>query len=337
MRSDGLSSFEWLFRLYDVREATAQLRAALPPNVRFRRLRPSDRKALAHLAHDCGIETEEAMQWLALCAARFPLTATGAFFNGKLLAAGFYDVDSRGTSGPLMVSPSAAPSLSAATLAETLLMMHQHGYQYAVEFDVASWIAKEVAAVGAGTCRQEFDPSLPADKRDLDVPFADLFIWLDSPNFPSPFQVEEFEVRVPVSSERELIVDWIRHEFGRGWSSEMDSTFSNDPISSVIAVRKDGKGPPEQRLLGFCCYDSAGIGVSSTIAVHPSVGNWKARMPILANVMLGICREMYSGGYRFCIGAGISRRLIFLEMSQGLAWTIPGSYPGFYRNVVSYK
>lgn len=332
-----LSSFEWLYRLYDVAGATVEIRAAVPADIRFRRLYPADWNAFGQLARDCG--AEDAIQWMGLCAARFPVTAAGAFSDGKLLAASLYDVESRGMIGPLLVSSAASPTLAAAMLAETLLAMQQHGYQYAVEFQVPAAAAQAVASL-AGMPRPKPDPAAPIERLDVDLPFADLFVWLDPAMFaetPQRFRRPNIEVRVPVAAERELIVDWMRREFGRGWASEMDRTFSNTPISSLIAVRRDDTLPPEQRLLGFCCYDSAGIGVSSTISVHSSVGGWGSRLPVMWLIMEALCREMYSIGYRYFIGAGISKRLLFLKFHQGSVWTIPGSCPGFYRNVIDYK
>jgi hypothetical protein len=344
LRDSGCrSSFEWLYRLYDVAEATKAIRGAVPADIRFRRLQPADWSVFGELARDCG--ADETIPWMGLCAARFPVTAAGAFCDGRLLAASLYDIDSRGTIGPLLVSAAAPPKLPAAMLAEALLVMQQHGYQYAVEFEVPMVPAKSVAAL-AGTERRKPEPETPAEQLDLDLPFADLFVWLDHclvTEIPLEYEGANIDVRVPASSERDLIVDWIRREFGRGWASEMDKTFSNNPISSVIAVTREDTSPPEQRLLAFCCYDSAGLGLSSTIAVQPSAeawkaaGGWKARAAVVGLIIQGMIREMSAVGYRYCIGTGISKRLIFLQFTRGFGWTIPGSHPGLYRKVISYK
>ena len=59
-------------------------------------------------------------------------------------------------------------------------------------------------------------------------------------------------IRKPLSSEKNLIVDWIRREFSENWAAETECALMNRPISCFIAVR-------EQQMLGFgfCCRPPA--------------------------------------------------------------------------------
>lgn len=331
---DSSCSFQWLYRLYDVDEATAALRCT-GGGTSFRRLYPSDLPAADRFARLWGEASAPA--WTEMCAARLPVTAVGAFAEGEMVGIGLYDIGFRGAAGPLLLAPGSPGRLGAALLAETLLAMLHHGYLYAVDFDVPAGAADAVGSA-AGVRRPEQPAALAPRQRDLDLPFADLFEWLDGESSArgtgSPD--EAATVRRPVSSERDLVVGWIRREFGRGWASEMEATFSHHPITSVIAVDRDDGATPEERLLGFCCYDSAGLGVSSTIGVRPSAAGGRRGPAMARQILEGCTREMYRSGYRFFIGAGVSRRLGFLKIREE-AWTIPGSCPGFYRDVIAYK
>jgi hypothetical protein len=45
----------------------------------------------------------------------------------------------------------------------------------------------------------------------------------------------EIKIRKPMGSEKSLIVQWVRENFGEFWASETDITFSRSPISCYIA------------------------------------------------------------------------------------------------------
>ena len=61
---------------------------------------------------------------------------------------------------------------------------------------------------------------------------------------------KEIDFRRPLAAEKHLVIKWVEENFGNGWKSEVDVSFSKNPISTFIAV-KDGK------IIGFSTYDSA--------------------------------------------------------------------------------
>ena len=56
--------------------------------------------------------------------------------------------------------------------------------------------------------------------------------------------------RRPLSAEKSIVNQWVKKEFGDGWESEVDVSFSRKPITTFIAIHND-------QILGFATYDAA--------------------------------------------------------------------------------
>ena len=56
--------------------------------------------------------------------------------------------------------------------------------------------------------------------------------------------------RRPLAAEKSIVNQWVKKEFGDGWESEVDVSFSRKPISTYIAIDDD-------QILGFATYDAA--------------------------------------------------------------------------------
>ena len=54
----------------------------------------------------------------------------------------------------------------------------------------------------------------------------------------------------PLAAEKYLVNNWVNKNFGEGWKSEVDVSFSKSPISTYIAIK-------DQNIIGFSSYDSA--------------------------------------------------------------------------------
>ena len=61
---------------------------------------------------------------------------------------------------------------------------------------------------------------------------------------------KQIDFRRPLAAEKYLVNNWVNKNFGEGWKSEVDVSFSKSPISTYIAIK-------DQNIIGFSSYDSA--------------------------------------------------------------------------------
>ncbi|MFI2345881.1 GNAT family N-acetyltransferase [Streptomyces sp. NPDC019443] len=206
--------------------------------------------------------------------------------------------------------------------AYALVDVGEHSDHFPAALQQASWWIPDST---------ERKSAVSRDDRSLE--WADLFIdfrtWTPSAA-PTSLTVNgrDLWVRRPEASEGLLLVDWLRETFGGGWASEVHRSFSRDPISSVIVVDRDTDLAPKDRLLGFIAYDTARLGMLSTIALVPSVrGHDKALTIALIEECL---REARASGMRYAVLGGVGNaRLAALRAFSSL-WTIPGTCPGIF-------
>ncbi|MFG1495215.1 GNAT family N-acetyltransferase [Saccharospirillum sp. HFRX-1] len=76
---------------------------------------------------------------------------------------------------------------------------------------------------------------------------SDLIVSLQQLPAP-PALPEGYQIQPAQAWDRELIVDWVRREFGAGWASEVANGLSGHPSRVLIARRG-------AQLLGFACFD----------------------------------------------------------------------------------
>ncbi|WP_052869157.1 GNAT family N-acetyltransferase [Streptomyces niger] len=171
-----------------------------------------------------------------------------------------------------------------------------------------------------------------ADRDDKSLEWADLFVdlrtWTPAGNAAAlGVDGRSLCVRRPETSEQLLLTDWIRETFGGGWASEVHRSFSRDPISSVIIVDQDRDLPAKDRLLGFISYDTARLGMLSSIALAPSV---RGHALAVASTLIEQClSEARDSGMPYAVLGGVSHRRQALRL-MGSLWTIPGSCPGIF-------
>lgn len=334
-RSD-LTSFQVLFRLYDLPTRRSVLQIANQQGLQIRLLRFEEQKQVESFLNDYApsLLYRESFGALPNCIITWKEDCVEAVC--------FYDVRSLGTVGPLLAKAACNSTVERLALLETMHHMYRYGYRYAVNHQIPEPVSSQVAEI-CGVQIPVFNSNTSAEQRDCEnMPWADIF----SPLSPMilDFEIaritignkgETVQIRVAVPSEQQLVVQWIATEFGRGWASEIERAFTKTPISCIIAVHTNTSLEPEERLLGFVGYDCAAIGMGSAIAVHPKVGRWNASSIIQA-LAVAVAQEMYLQGYEYIIGSGMSNRLFFLEAGPQ-SWTIPGSYPGPFRDIVVYK
>lgn len=131
-------------------------------------------------------------------------------------------------------------------------------------------------------------------------------------------------IRRALAPERRTVADWVGQTFFPNWAGECEVAFSGHPIMTWIATR-DG------RLIGFACADATAKGFFGPTGV----AKVERGRGIGAALLMATLRGMREAGYAYAVigGAGpvdfYRRRLDALE--------IPGSVPGFYRDMLSAR
>src|SRR5512139_245561 len=126
-------------------------------------------------------------------------------------------------------------------------------------------------------------------------------------------------IRRAMPSEKHLVFQWVRRTFGAGWASECDVTFSNRPVSCLVAT---GGG----EIVGFCCYESTCknfFGPMGVAESHRGQGIGKA-------LTLSCLQAMAHMGYAYAIIGGVGSADFYTKVAGAVE--IEGSSPGIYRD-----
>ena len=126
-------------------------------------------------------------------------------------------------------------------------------------------------------------------------------------------------VRTAMAYEKDIVVDWVRKQFGPAWAGECDVAFSNHPISCYIATRSGV-------IVGFACYDSTCRGFFGPIGLIEAMrGHGIGRA-----LLLSCLASMAAIGYAYAV-VGAVRDVEYYARAVG-AIEIPGSAPGIYQD-----
>lgn len=128
-------------------------------------------------------------------------------------------------------------------------------------------------------------------------------------------------VRRAVAAEKHHVISWVSRAFGSGWANECETAFYRQPVSCFVAVE-------ENRLVGFCVYDSTARGMAGPIGVardhrHRGVGR---------ALLLATLADMRSNGYAYCAIGWVASAEFFKRVCD--AREIEGSEPGLYRGLM---
>jgi len=128
-------------------------------------------------------------------------------------------------------------------------------------------------------------------------------------------------VRRALAPERDVVVSWVRQQFGDAWASECAVSFGRLPISCFRAQR-------DQEVLGFACYDAT----AKAFFGPTGVGERERKQGIGTALLLITLEAMAAEGYAYAIigGAGPAD---FYARAVG-AVPIAGSTPGIYANLL---
>jgi GNAT superfamily N-acetyltransferase len=129
----------------------------------------------------------------------------------------------------------------------------------------------------------------------------------------------EIKIRKPLGSEKSIVVNWVHENFDEFWANETEISISRLPISCYIAQQ-------DKKLVGFACYDAAGLGYFGPIGVLEAFqgqGIGKA-------LIFACLHEMKLKGYGYAIIGWIGPQE-FYEKTVG-ATVIPDSTPGIWKD-----
>ncbi len=130
---------------------------------------------------------------------------------------------------------------------------------------------------------------------------------------------QKIKIRAAMAYEKFDVVEWVRNSFGRKWASECDVSFSNNPISCLIATEGG-------TIIGFACYDSTCknfFGPMGVSKVNRGIGIGKA-------LLLSCLHTMASNGYAYAIIGATGPSGFYTEAVDAVI--IEGSSPGIYRD-----
>ena len=99
---------------------------------------------------------------------------------------------------------------------------------------------------------------------------------------------KEIDFRRPLAAEKYLVANWVKENFGEGWKSEVDVSFSKNPISTYIAI-KDGE------IIGFSTYDAAYLNFLGPMGVSK-----KYRKKVLVKYFFFISKIYERNGICIC-------------------------------------
>lgn len=127
-------------------------------------------------------------------------------------------------------------------------------------------------------------------------------------------------IRRPIPAEKHLICEWVRDQFGNGWYSECEVSFSRVPLACFIAQK-------ENQLLGFACYDVVRRGFFGPTGVDETMRGQGAGLALL----LACLHDMEAVGYGYGI-IGAAGPVDFYKRIGAVE--IPDSWPGVYQNML---
>jgi len=130
------------------------------------------------------------------------------------------------------------------------------------------------------------------------------------------------DVRRVLAPEKFIVLDWVERFFNKGWRSECDVSFMNQPPSCFIAVQNE-------QILGFACYDATAKGIFGPTGVDES----QRGRGVGTALLLACLYDMRWQGYGYAV-IGWAGPIEYYRKTVG-AIEIEGSRPGIYRGMLT--
>jgi GNAT superfamily N-acetyltransferase len=147
---------------------------------------------------------------------------------------------------------------------------------------------------------------------------TDLLVRLyDLESFDLPHEINGYSIRRAVSMEMEPLTDWVNTNFTKTWRSEVIKSFTNKPITCIVARQN-------RQFIGFAVYESTApgyFGPTGVLPDHHGRGLGKALLYHSLN-------ELHHIGYAYAV-IGWAGPVEFYQKTVD-ALVIPKSAPGIY-------
>jgi len=128
-------------------------------------------------------------------------------------------------------------------------------------------------------------------------------------------------LRRALSPEKHKVIAWVQKTFSEAWASEVEVSFSRQPVACFIAIK--GRG-----IVGFACHDATCPNFFGPTGIDPT-----ARKNGIGTALLFACLEdMKHQGFAYAIIGGVGPAA-FYSKAVG-AVPIEGSEPGIYRGLL---
>lgn len=125
-----------------------------------------------------------------------------------------------------------------------------------------------------------------------------------------------------LSPDRQRVLDFVRGEFGDGWTHECETALCAQPANCYIAVK-------ERKIIGFSCFEATAKNFFGPIGVAESCRTGGVGTALT----LACLHSMWEMGYGYAIIGWVGDARAFYERTVG-AEMIPDSHPGVYRRMV---
>jgi hypothetical protein len=158
----------------------------------------------------------------------------------------------------------------------------------------------------------------PAGMHDMLVRLYDL---PESASRVEALRAGGIEVRRALAAEKQVVVSWVRQQFGEGWASECGVSLGRLPSSCFRAQRG-------QDLLGFACYDATAKAFFGPTGVLER----ERKRGIGTALLLVTLHAMAAEGYAYAIIGGVGPADFYAKTVGAVP--IAGSTPGIYANLL---
>jgi GNAT superfamily N-acetyltransferase len=148
-----------------------------------------------------------------------------------------------------------------------------------------------------------------------------LYALPDSREVFERLQKANITTRRALAPEKHEVVAWVHEHFSEHWASEVDVTFSRQPISCFIATR-------QKTILGFACHDATCVNFFGPTGVDPNERKHGIGKALLFNCL----QAMKSQGYGYAIVGGVGPAEFYTKAVGAVP--IEGSEPGIYRGLL---
>jgi GNAT superfamily N-acetyltransferase len=168
-------------------------------------------------------------------------------------------------------------------------------------------------------------------------PMADMLVKLYNLPSAEPYigklHEQNLYIRQARPGEQRTIADWVRQRFPEEWAVGCEWAIARDPISCYIAVEQeisfvptgDPYHLPQEKLVGFACYDAASKGMFGAMGVQE---DYRARGVGRALLLISL-HAMAAERYAYAI-IGWAGSFEFYQKTVG-AILIEDSEPGIFR------